>query len=276
MKNILNEVERERIRDPFFDEMLKTLRENHWSEKVILKDEIDQRVLHEYWVEKKTPEEIAAGLGIKKELLSNIKHRARRTLRRYVIKKQIVMSVDSGTEETMFPVLDFDYDVREVMLVPDEGKVEVIKRILSLPIDEIEMTVRTFNCLKSEQINYFNDILAYHRPYDFYKLRNFGWKSLDELQTLMTEWGIKWRENPAKREIKKRIVERTHIWLPLNYHLTNFSWSPKALRAFAKYRLMTINDLLKARQVLAEDAKLSPHEIMTIQTRIKEWGLNWE
>lgn len=63
--------------------------------------------------------------------------------------------------------------------------------ILLKKIDNYFFSVRLLNCLRNAGIEYVGEILNYTRA-DLLKFRNFGQKSLDELEEFFTSNGIKW------------------------------------------------------------------------------------
>lgn len=73
--------------------------------------------------------------------------------------------------------------------VDEEAK--KIAQILQTPIEEIELTVRSTNCLKAAEIFHLKD-LVWRTEADMLKFRNFGRKSLDELQRVLDENNLSW------------------------------------------------------------------------------------
>ena len=51
---------------------------------------------------------------------------------------------------------------------------------LDRPIEELDFSVRTFNCLKKEGVNTLR-MLIQRTPEDLLEIRNFGKRSLDEV-----------------------------------------------------------------------------------------------
>ena len=60
----------------------------------------------------------------------------------------------------------------------------------NIPIEELQLSVRPYNCLKRAQINTIGDLLQYS-PKKLQELKNFGRKSADEVfMTLKNKLGI--------------------------------------------------------------------------------------
>lgn len=65
----------------------------------------------------------------------------------------------------------------------------VPSRIFDMPIEQLELSQRTYNCLKRSQITKVGQILQM-TPNELLSLRNFGQKSLVELQDKLREHGV--------------------------------------------------------------------------------------
>ena len=66
---------------------------------------------------------------------------------------------------------------------------ERIKAILDTPVEELELSVRSSNCLKNANIKTIGD-LTRRTEDDIAKTRNFGKKSLQEIKEKLHEWGL--------------------------------------------------------------------------------------
>lgn len=74
----------------------------------------------------------------------------------------------------------------EIMVEKEEGKKE---KVLELSIEELDLSVRSYNCLKRAGINSVED-LANKTEEDMMKVRNLGRKSLEEVLNKMAELGL--------------------------------------------------------------------------------------
>jgi DNA-directed RNA polymerase subunit alpha len=70
----------------------------------------------------------------------------------------------------------------------DEEKVR-IANLLDMPVDEMELSVRSSNCLKAAGIKRIRDLVT-RTEADMLKYRNFGRKSLSELSEVLTAMGL--------------------------------------------------------------------------------------
>ena len=74
-----------------------------------------------------------------------------------------------------------------------EKKVDTITKTLETPIEEIEFSVRAYNCLKRAGINTVQDLIS-KKESDVTKIRNLGKKSLKEVIDKVKEMGLKFRD----------------------------------------------------------------------------------
>ena len=74
----------------------------------------------------------------------------------------------------------------QIMVEKEEDKKE---KILEMPIEELELSVRSFNCLKRSGISTVED-LANKTETDMMKVKNLGKKSLDEVIAKLHELGL--------------------------------------------------------------------------------------
>ena len=57
-------------------------------------------------------------------------------------------------------------------------------------LEELELSVRAYNCLKRANVNNLSDLLKYSQD-DLLEFKNFGQKSANEVcQSLLTRFGI--------------------------------------------------------------------------------------
>jgi DNA-directed RNA polymerase subunit alpha len=61
--------------------------------------------------------------------------------------------------------------------------------ILLRPVDELELTVRSANCLKAETIQYIGDLVR-RSEQDLLKTPNLGRKSLSEIKEVLATRGL--------------------------------------------------------------------------------------
>jgi DNA-directed RNA polymerase subunit alpha len=77
-------------------------------------------------------------------------------------------------------------------VVPDK-KIDERSRILDMPIEELELSVRSYNCLKRASINTVDDLIQ-RTEEDMIKVRNLGKKSLEEVDAKLSDLGLSLRK----------------------------------------------------------------------------------
>jgi DNA-directed RNA polymerase subunit alpha len=77
----------------------------------------------------------------------------------------------------------------ETIPEPMEEKPAVSPELLDRSIDQIELSVRAFNCLKNAKIDTIRDLVR-HSEGDMLKMKNFGRKSLTEVKDVLAKLGL--------------------------------------------------------------------------------------
>jgi DNA-directed RNA polymerase subunit alpha len=66
---------------------------------------------------------------------------------------------------------------------------ERVRRLLETPVEELELSVRSSNCLKNANIRTIGDLTS-RTEEEIAKTRNFGKKSLQEIKEKLSEWNL--------------------------------------------------------------------------------------
>ncbi|PID53984.1 MAG: DNA-directed RNA polymerase subunit alpha [Micrococcales bacterium] len=66
---------------------------------------------------------------------------------------------------------------------------------LALPIEDLDLTVRSYNCLKREGIHTVGELVARSEA-DLLDIRNFGAKSIDEVKAKLVDMGLQLKDSP--------------------------------------------------------------------------------
>ncbi len=67
---------------------------------------------------------------------------------------------------------------------------------LALPIEDLDLTVRSYNCLKREGIHTVGELVGRSEA-DLLDIRNFGQKSIDEVTAKLHSMGLSLKDSPA-------------------------------------------------------------------------------
>ena len=82
------------------------------------------------------------------------------------------------------------YDTEVMVVKSDSGK----EKVLEMTIEELDLSVRSFNCLKRAQINTVEELIN-RTEEDMMKVRNLGRKSLDEVVAKLNSLGFDLRRD---------------------------------------------------------------------------------
>ena len=80
----------------------------------------------------------------------------------------------------------FGLDESQETAVNTSKQKESVEQYRNIPIEELDLSVRPYNCLKKENINTLGELLKYTRA-QLQKIRNFGRKSGDEVSLKLKE-----------------------------------------------------------------------------------------
>jgi DNA-directed RNA polymerase subunit alpha len=73
---------------------------------------------------------------------------------------------------------------------------------LALPIEDLDLTVRSYNCLKREGIHTVGELIVRSEA-DLMDIRNFGSKSIDEVKAKLHSMGMQLKDSPAGFDVTK-------------------------------------------------------------------------
>lgn len=85
--------------------------------------------------------------------------------------------------------INFDIEPEEEEPVEVDEEVLKVRKLLKMPVDELELSVRSYNCLMAANIKTIGDLVKRDEP-EMLKFRNFGRKSLQELTKILDEKGL--------------------------------------------------------------------------------------
>lgn len=98
----------------------------------------------------------------------------------------------SAAGSTLVELFRLFYELGEgtggLVLGPEQGEEEV-SGILATPIEDMDLTVRSYNCLKREGVTTVGELIQKSEE-DLLEIRNFGQKSIDEVKAKLEEMGL--------------------------------------------------------------------------------------
>ena len=77
-----------------------------------------------------------------------------------------------------------------------------MRQLLMTRLTDLDLSVRALNCLKAAEIDTLGDLVSFDKN-DLLKFRNFGKKSLSELEDLVNAKGLSFGMDIAKYKIEK-------------------------------------------------------------------------
>lgn len=91
---------------------------------------------------------------------------------------------------SMFTELSDEFSDLNVLVSRDD---DVQTKVLEMPIEEMDFSVRSYNCLKRANINTVEDLVNKSKS-DMLKVRNLGLKSIEEVIQKLESYGLGLRE----------------------------------------------------------------------------------
>ena len=82
-----------------------------------------------------------------------------------------------------------DVELEGELISREEKENNEKEKILNKSIEELDFSVRSYNCLKKSNINTLRDLVNYS-PMEVIKIKNLGKKSLDEIKEKITKYGF--------------------------------------------------------------------------------------
>jgi DNA-directed RNA polymerase subunit alpha len=78
---------------------------------------------------------------------------------------------------------------------------EAMAADLALPVEDLQLTVRSYNCLKREGIHTVGELIS-RSEQDLLDIRNFGSKSIDEVKLKLAEMGLSLKDSPPGFDLR--------------------------------------------------------------------------
>jgi len=98
--------------------------------------------------------------------------------------------------------ISFDSPTTQQTEMVDEHVLHM-RKLLKTPLEDMDLSVRAFNCLKAAKINSLEELVQFNTN-DLLKFRNFGKKSLVEIEALLIEKGLGFGMDLAKFKLDEQ------------------------------------------------------------------------
>ena len=77
-----------------------------------------------------------------------------------------------------------------------------MRQLLKTKLVDLDLSVRALNCLKAAEVDSLGDLVKFNKN-DLLKFRNFGKKSLTELEDLLTTMNLTFGMDIVKYKLEK-------------------------------------------------------------------------
>lgn len=95
--------------------------------------------------------------------------------------------------------ITFDAHVEKEVDIVDEHVLHM-RKLLKTPLEDLDLSVRAYNCLKAAKINNLSELVKYDTN-ELLKFRNFGKKSMVEIENLVLEKGLHFGTDLSKYKL---------------------------------------------------------------------------
>ena len=97
--------------------------------------------------------------------------------------------------------IQFDPGTSQEESIVDEHVLHM-RKLLKTSLEDMDLSVRAYNCLKAAKINSLSELVRYE-THELLKFRNFGKKSLVEIEELLVEKGLTFGMDLAKYKLEE-------------------------------------------------------------------------
>ena len=84
--------------------------------------------------------------------------------------------------------INFEEEI-EAESAADDGRLQMRNENLNRSVEELELSVRSYNCLKNANIQTIGELVQKTEP-EMLKTKNFGRKSLNEIKEILAQMGL--------------------------------------------------------------------------------------
>jgi DNA-directed RNA polymerase subunit alpha len=110
-----------------------------------------------------------------------------------IVPRDAIASAGSTLVELFGLLRELNIDAEGIEVGPSPAEAADIANF-SMPIEDMDLTVRSYNCLKREGIHTVGELLS-RSEQDLLDIRNFGAKSIDEVKLKLHEMGLSLKDS---------------------------------------------------------------------------------
>jgi DNA-directed RNA polymerase subunit alpha len=104
------------------------------------------------------------------------------------------------------PLIRFQEEPQQEDEVTDDPEYDRVRKMLDKSVEELELSVRSSNCLRAAEIKTIGELVQKSEP-EMLKFRNFGRKSLKEIEDILSEMGLSFGMDISRFQHDKNTVK---------------------------------------------------------------------
>ena len=149
-------------------------------------------------------------------------------------------------------------------VIDEIGDSDSSSDVLDLPLDELEFSIRTYNCLKRAGINTLGE-LCDRTPEDMFKVRNLGRKSLEEVLAKLQEYHLSLKDADEDEEEQQEIMDIT---------IEEMGLSIRSYNCLKRAGIYTLGDLSsRTPEDMMKVRNLGRKSLEEVLQKMKEYGV---
>ena len=162
---------------------------------------------------------------------------------------------------------------------PEDSATEQSAKRGNVPLEDLELSIRSYNCLKRADINTLLD-LAGKTEEDLIEIKNFGIKSAEEVRQAIERRGLLlpfYREDVLGTDVsaEKKAIQPSKSKEPDENELNKLDLPRRALNGLYRNKIYSVSDLLKNSEAdLLAFLSLGPSAIGEIKAALQRKGLS--
>lgn len=103
------------------------------------------------------------------------------------------------------PLIQFQEEPEQEVEAAADPEIDRVRKMLEKSVEELELSVRSSNCLRAAEIKTIGELVTKSEP-EMLKFRNFGRKSLKEIEDILGEMGLSFGMDLSRFTMDKSAV----------------------------------------------------------------------
>lgn len=166
------------------------------------------------------------------------------------------------------------------MNIIEQINIEVLKSKLDTPIEELDLSVRTYNCLKGAGIKTIHNMMNLIKKDQFGRIKDLGKKGFNEIRKKILEYGIDLTDRGQCEELinkykyngkQKQNIDIVDL---LDMTIEDFDLSIKTYNCLKRARINLGYDVLKNSDCLERIRNLGKKSFNELKEKFQEYGID--